>query len=43
VLDVACGPGAALLEAAHRVGPDGLVIGVDLAEPMVARAAERLR
>jgi SAM-dependent methyltransferase len=43
VLDVACGTGAGLLEAARRVGPDGLVIGVDLAEPMVARAAERLR
>jgi ubiquinone/menaquinone biosynthesis C-methylase UbiE len=43
VLDVACGTGAALLEAARRVGPDGVVIGVDLAEPMVARAAGRLR
>jgi ubiquinone/menaquinone biosynthesis C-methylase UbiE len=43
VLDVACGTGAALLEAARRVGPDGLVLGVDLAEPMVARAAQRLR
>jgi SAM-dependent methyltransferase len=43
VLDVACSTGAALLEAARRVGPDGLVIGFDLAEPMVARAAEWLR
>lgn len=43
VLDVACGTGAGLLEAARRVGPGGLVLGVDLAEPMVARAAERLR
>jgi SAM-dependent methyltransferase len=43
VLDVACGTGAALLKAARRVGPDGVVIGVDLAEPMVAQAAQRLR
>lgn len=43
VLDVACGTGAALLEAARRVGPDGLVVGVDLAVPMVAQAARRLR
>jgi SAM-dependent methyltransferase len=43
VLDVACGTGGALLEAAHRVGPGGVVVGVDLAEPMVAQAAERLR
>jgi SAM-dependent methyltransferase len=42
VLDVACGTGAALLEAARRVGPDGLVLGVDLAEAMVTQAAERL-
>jgi ubiquinone/menaquinone biosynthesis C-methylase UbiE len=42
VLDVACGTGAALLEAARRVGPDGLAVGVDLAEPMVAEAARRL-
>lgn len=35
VLDVACGTGAALLEAARRTGPDGFTVGVDLAEPMV--------
>ncbi len=43
VLDVACGTGAALLEAARRAGPDGMVVGIDLAEPMVAEAARRLR
>jgi SAM-dependent methyltransferase len=43
VLDVACGTGAALLEAAHRAGPDGLAVGIDLAEPMAAQAARRLR
>jgi SAM-dependent methyltransferase len=42
-LDVACGTGAGLLEAAHRAGPDGLAVGVDLAEPMAAQAARRLR
>jgi Methyltransferase domain len=39
VLDVACGTGAALVEVARRVGPDGLVVGIDLAEPMVAHVA----
>jgi cyclopropane fatty-acyl-phospholipid synthase-like methyltransferase len=43
VLDVACGTGAALLEAARRVGPDGVAVGIDLAEPMAAEAARRLR
>jgi ubiquinone/menaquinone biosynthesis C-methylase UbiE len=42
VLDVACGTGAALLEAARRAGPDGFVVGIDLAEPMVGQAARRL-
>jgi SAM-dependent methyltransferase len=43
VLDVACGTGAAALEAARLAGPDGMVIGVDLAAPMVAQTARRLR
>jgi O-methyltransferase / aklanonic acid methyltransferase len=43
VLDVACGAGAVLVEAAHRVGPTGVTVGVDLAEPMAAAAARRLR
>jgi SAM-dependent methyltransferase len=43
VLDVACGTGAALLEAARLAGPDGVAVGVDLAEPMAAQAAGRLR
>ncbi|HEX8858338.1 MAG TPA: methyltransferase domain-containing protein [Actinomycetes bacterium] len=43
VLDVACGTGAALLEATRRAGPDGLAVGVDLAEPMAAQAARRLQ
>ncbi len=40
---MACGTGAALLEAARRAGPDGFGVGIDLAEPMVAQAARRLR
>jgi SAM-dependent methyltransferase len=43
VLDVACGTGAALLVAARLAGPDGVVVGVDLAEPMAAQTARRLR
>jgi ubiquinone/menaquinone biosynthesis C-methylase UbiE len=43
VLDVACGTGAAAIEAARLAGPDGVVIGVDLAPPMAAEAARRLQ
>ena len=35
VLDVACGRGAVLFPAADAVGPNGFVIGIDLAEGMV--------
>ena len=38
VLDVGCGTGASALPAAQAVGPDGRVIGVDLAEAMLGRA-----
>lgn len=34
VLDVACGRGAVLFPAAERVGPNGYIIGIDLAEGM---------
>jgi ubiquinone/menaquinone biosynthesis C-methylase UbiE len=34
VLDIACGRGAALFPAAHRVGASGKVIGIDLADGM---------
>jgi ubiquinone/menaquinone biosynthesis C-methylase UbiE len=35
VLDVACGRGAVLFAAAEQVGPQGLVIGIDLSDGMV--------
>jgi SAM-dependent methyltransferase len=43
VLDVACGAGAVLVQAARLVGPGGLTVGVDLAEPMAAVVAGQLR
>lgn len=41
VLDVGCGCGQTLLELAAIVGPQGRVLGVDVSEPMLARAQER--
>ena len=38
VLDVCCGSGASALPAAEAVGPDGYVLGVDLAEKLLALA-----
>jgi ubiquinone/menaquinone biosynthesis C-methylase UbiE len=43
VLDVACGHGNFTVELAKRVGPAGLVIGLDIAGSMLARAASRVR
>ena len=44
VLDLCCGAGASALPAARALGPDGHVLGVDIAAPMLelarARAAE---
>lgn len=37
VLDVCCGTGASALPAAERVGPGGSVVGVDLADRLLAR------
>jgi O-methyltransferase/aklanonic acid methyltransferase len=42
VLDVATGRGAVLFLAAERVGPQGHVIGVDLAEAMVQLTADEI-
>ncbi len=41
VLDVGCGCGQTSLELAEGVGPSGSVLGVDLSQPMLARARER--
>lgn len=42
VLDVGCGSGATSLELAVRVGPSGSVLGLDISEPLLARARERV-
>lgn len=42
VIDIGCGCGATVLELARRVGPNGRVLGVDVSEPMAARARERI-
>lgn len=41
-LDIACGQGNFTLELARVVGPDGLVIGLDIAGAMLKRAARHL-
>jgi SAM-dependent methyltransferase len=41
ILDLGCGTGAMALDAVGRVGPRGLVVGVDVSQPMLARARER--
>lgn len=43
VLDVAAGRGAIMYPAAHRVGPRGRVIGIDLSPEMVQRTAVEIR
>jgi tRNA/tmRNA/rRNA uracil-C5-methylase (TrmA/RlmC/RlmD family) len=41
VLDIGCGCGHTTLQVAERVGPTGSVVGLDISEPMVARAVQR--
>jgi len=43
VLDIGCGCGGSSLELAARVGPRGSVLGIDISEPMLARARDRAR
>jgi ubiquinone/menaquinone biosynthesis C-methylase UbiE len=43
VLELACGPGGAGMAAAERVGPEGEVVSTDVADEMVAIAADRAR
>jgi len=40
VLDVGCGPGSVTLDLAEVVGPDGSVVGVDVAADVVSRARD---
>jgi SAM-dependent methyltransferase len=42
VLDIACGTAPGVVEAARLVGEDGLVLGVDYAEQMLAIAREKV-
>ena len=39
-IDIGCGCGGTSIELARRVGPEGHVLGVDISEPMLARARE---
>jgi ubiquinone/menaquinone biosynthesis C-methylase UbiE len=43
VLDVGCGTGASALPSALVVGPNGLVIGVDLAARLLDRARDKAK
>jgi SAM-dependent methyltransferase len=43
VLDVATGPGEPALTIARRVGPSGVVVGVDFSPAMIRRARARAR
>src|SRR5947207_1840418 len=43
VIDVGCGCGDTTIALGRRVGPAGLVLGVDISAPMLARAAETAR
>jgi SAM-dependent methyltransferase len=41
ILDIGCGCGQTSLELAARVGPEGLVVGVDISKPMLEVALHR--
>ena len=43
VVDIGCGTGALSVDAARVVGEAGRVLATDIAEPLLARAGERLR
>ena len=43
VLDVCCGSGASAIPATEKVGPNGPVLGVDLAENLLGLAREKAR
>ena len=41
-IDIGCGCGATVLELARHAGPGGHVLGIDVSEPMAARARARI-
>ena len=41
ILDVGCGCGETTLDLAHRVGSDGMVLGLDISAPMLDAARQR--
>ena len=43
VIDVGCGCGDTTIALGRRVGPAGLVLGIDISAPMLERAAETAR
>jgi ubiquinone/menaquinone biosynthesis C-methylase UbiE len=43
VLDVGCGPGRVAIPAAERVGPDGMVVALDIQAGMLQRLQKRIR
>jgi len=43
VLDVGCGTGTLAIAAKRRVGPNGVVRGIDASAEMIARAAKKAR
>jgi SAM-dependent methyltransferase len=40
IIDVGCGSGAVAIALAHKVGPGGHVMGIDISGPMLARARQ---
>lgn len=40
ILDIGCGSGVVTIACAQRVGPSGLVLGVDVSAPMLERARQ---
>lgn len=42
IIDIGCGPGAALSRLGRAVGPTGIVMGIDLSPAMCNRARDRL-
>ena len=43
IIDVGCGTGPTTIELGALVGPSGQVLGIDVSEPMLARARARLQ